>query len=204
MKSFLNYPFQSLTTHTAATRSIRRDCKGKMTNSQISESSFEAMYQDDHRLSEEQLPPYSEATKNSPNVKVSEKEVDHRRPSPKAPRRMSTIKGILTGEVHKHNPRLRDPESLYPNHAYPSPPKETSAAPKQSTLMSILTGDVHKHNPRLKDPMSHYPDLTHEPRTREPSSAAVKRSKSPSELSTPKSGENHQVRSLQGQLRFNG
>ncbi|RMZ26847.1 hypothetical protein D0859_09087 [Hortaea werneckii] len=107
------------------------------------------MYQDDQRLSEEQLPPYSEATKTSPNVKVSEKEVDYRRPSPKAPRRMSTLKGILTGEVHKHNPRLRDPTSLYPNHAHPSPPQETSVAPKQSTLKSILTGDVHKHNPRM-------------------------------------------------------
>ncbi|RMZ15890.1 hypothetical protein D0862_01486 [Hortaea werneckii] len=162
------------------------------------------MYQDDQRLSEEQPPPYTEATENSPNVKVSEKEVDHRRPSSKAPRRMSTLKGILTGEVHKHNPRLRDPTSLYPNHAYSSPPEEISAAPKQSTLMSILTGDVHKHNPRLKDPMSHYPHLTYASRTQDPSVAATKSSKSPSEKSRSKSGETHQARSLQGQLRFNG
>ncbi|KAI7319845.1 hypothetical protein KC326_g2961 [Hortaea werneckii] len=146
------------------------------------------MYQEDQRLSEEQPPPYTEATKNSPNVKVSEKEVDHRRPSSKAPRRMSTLKGILTGEVHKHNPRLWDPMSLYPDHAYSSPPKKISAAPKQSTLMSILTGDVHKHNPRLKDPMSYYPDLAYVPREQKPAFVAAKRSKSPSEQSTPKSG----------------
>ncbi|KAI7178909.1 hypothetical protein KC324_g9414 [Hortaea werneckii] len=175
-----------------------------MTNSQTSEPPFDTMYQDDQRLSEEQPPPYTEATKNSPNVKVSEKEVDHRRPSSKAPRRMSTLKGILTGEVHKHNPRLRDPTSLYPNHAYASPPKEISAASKQSTLMSILTGDVHKHNPRLKDPMSYHPDLVYTPCDPKPGFVAAKRSKSPSVQSTPKSGENHQVRSLQGQLCFNG
>ncbi|KAI6896561.1 hypothetical protein KC318_g10807 [Hortaea werneckii] len=162
------------------------------------------MYQDDQGLSEEQPPPYTEATKNSPNVKVSEKEVDHRRPSSKAPSRMSTLKGILTGEVQRHNPRLRDPTSLYPNHTYSSPPKEINPAPKQSTLKSILTGDVHKHNPRLKDPMSYYPELAYVPREQKPGFVAAKRSKSSSEQSTSKPGENHQVRSLQGQLRFNG
>ncbi|RMY10356.1 hypothetical protein D0867_08424 [Hortaea werneckii] len=159
-----------------------------MTDSQTSESPFDTMYQDDQGLSEEQPPPYTEATKNSPNVKVSEKEVDHRRPSSKAPSRMSTLKGILTGEVQRHNPRLRDPTSLYPNHTYSSPPKEINPAPKQSTLKSILTGDVHKHNPRLKDPMSYYPELAYVPREQKPGFVAAKRSKSSSEQSTSKPG----------------
>ncbi|RMY86970.1 hypothetical protein D0864_06957 [Hortaea werneckii] len=148
---------------------------------------YQDEYQDDQRLSEEQPPPYTETTKNSPNVKVSEKEVHQRRPTSKASSRMSNLKGILTGDVHKHNPRLRDPTSLYPNNTCPSSPKDTSAAPKQSTLMSILTGDVHKHNPRLKDPMSYYPDLAYTPHRQE-SSFAAKKSKSPSPQSTPKSG----------------
>ena len=174
-------------THTAAAPSTKRDCKGDMTNSQTSDSPFDTMYQDDQRPSEEQPPPYTEATKNDPHVKVSEKEVHQRRPTSKPSSRMSTFKGILTGDVHKHNPRLRDPTSLYPNHACPSSPKGTSVAPKQSTLMSILTGEVHKHNPRLKDPMSYYPDLAYAPRRQE-SSFAAKPSKSPSRQSTSKSG----------------
>ena len=39
---------------------------------------------------------------------------------------------ILTGDVHKHNPRLKDPMSYYPDLAYTPRRQESSFAAKSS------------------------------------------------------------------------
>jgi len=83
---------------------------------QVPLMSFDQMIEDKARALEltpkhEQLPPYSEATKDRFPVKVSEKEVSQK-PRSKASSTMSTLKSILTGDVHKHNPRYVLEESI--------------------------------------------------------------------------------------------
>ncbi|TKA25340.1 hypothetical protein B0A50_06244 [Salinomyces thailandicus] len=112
----------------------------------------------EQRLSEDQLPAYSEATKHTARPSISEKEPTQKPSKPsKSPSRMATFKSILTGDAHKHNPRLRDPltqDPRYTAHAQspPKPPTPSNGPSKSSTFRNILTGDVHKHNPRLRDP----------------------------------------------------
>ncbi|KAK0266256.1 hypothetical protein B0A54_04742 [Friedmanniomyces endolithicus] len=73
---------------------------------------------------------------------------------------MSAFKSILTGDVHKHNPRYTLEESVTGQRTVPRPTRSESSESKSKsssqsrspklnpTLKSILTGDVHKHNPR--------------------------------------------------------
>ncbi|KAK0357098.1 hypothetical protein LTR91_003446 [Friedmanniomyces endolithicus] len=105
----------------------------------------------------EQLPPYS--NDGQLPAYITEKHLpNHQRPHSKAPSKMSTFKSILTGDVHKHNPRYTLEESVTGQRTVPRPTTSVSSesrsdsksrSPKLNpTLKSILTGDVHKHNPR--------------------------------------------------------
>lgn len=91
-------------------------------------------------------PAYADAMKGRSPVTVSEKPLANEQ----KPKKMSTLRSILTGDVHKQNPRyvleasLADqPSSTRQSTSQPKPKREGS-----STLRSILTGDVQKHNPR--------------------------------------------------------
>lgn len=104
---------------------------------------------EEQRLShDEQLPAYSEATKNGAPVEVTEKDLSKLRAkqSKSSNGRMSTLKSILTGDVHKHNPRYVLEESLTGESSRTRPtqqqrPKaESSSVGSSSTLKSILTG----------------------------------------------------------------
>lgn len=55
----------------------------------------------------------------------------------------STLKSIITGDVHKHNPMRSLERSIMAEQAASSPKS------KKSTLRSILDGSVQQHNPRL-------------------------------------------------------
>ncbi|KAK0277886.1 hypothetical protein LTR35_009722 [Friedmanniomyces endolithicus] len=105
----------------------------------------------------EQLPPYSNDGQSP--AYITEKDLPNRqRQHSKAPSKMSTFKSILTGDVHKHNPRYTLEESVTGQRTVPRPTRSESSESKSSsqsrspklnpTLKSILTGDVHKHNPR--------------------------------------------------------
>ncbi|KAK1063368.1 hypothetical protein LTR12_007425 [Friedmanniomyces endolithicus] len=106
----------------------------------------------------EQLPPYSNDGQSP--AYITEKDLSNRqRQHSKAPSKMSTFKSILTGDVHKHNPRYTLEESVTGQRTVPRPTRSESSSESKSssqsrsprlnpTLKSILTGDVHKHNPR--------------------------------------------------------
>ncbi|KAK0933979.1 hypothetical protein LTR48_002361 [Friedmanniomyces endolithicus] len=107
----------------------------------------------------EQLPPYS--NDGQLPAYITEKDLsDRQRQHSKAPSKMSTFKSILTGDVHKHNPRYTLEESVTGQRTVPRPTRSESSESKSKsssqsrspklnpTLKSILTGDVHKHNPR--------------------------------------------------------
>ncbi|KAJ9624793.1 hypothetical protein H2203_004743 [Taxawa tesnikishii (nom. ined.)] len=94
--------------------------------------------------SQETLPPYQET--GSKNIVVAEKEVAAKTSQPKK-QRFSTLKSILSGDVHKHNPHYvlekAADASAASKDSKPSTPRSES---RSGTLKSILTGDVHKHN----------------------------------------------------------
>ena len=143
--------------------------------------SWDQLYEDRERaleqtpMAREQLPAYSEAINAKASVLVTEKEPARKQSKkPKSPERWATLKGILTGEVHKHNPRyvLEESHTGKPSAARePRKPSSSSTVPTStststSTLKSILTGEVHKHNPRyvLEESHTGKPSLARERR----------------------------------------
>ncbi|TKA80912.1 hypothetical protein B0A55_01672 [Friedmanniomyces simplex] len=128
--------------------------------------SFDQMREDQARAleqtpaAEEQLPAYSDAVNGRSPAYITEKEISQHQQQQskqwKGPGKMSTIKSILTGEVHKHNPRYVLEESVTGQRTVPrsTTPKSSETKPKskpsQSTLKSILTGDVHKFHPMYR------------------------------------------------------
>ncbi|KAK5123821.1 hypothetical protein LTR85_002457 [Meristemomyces frigidus] len=130
--------------------------------SQVPPMSYDQMIEERARTleqwprAEEQLPAYSEATKDKTPVKVAEKELARKQPkTPKASdSKISTLKSILTGDVQKHNPRYVLEESMTGKPSAAQEPKKSSAksgsSSTSSTLMSILTGDVYKHHPMYR------------------------------------------------------
>ncbi|KAK5732168.1 hypothetical protein LTR17_010745 [Elasticomyces elasticus] len=107
---------------------------------------------------DEQLPAYSAAEAGQSPAYIREKAFSLQPlKQSTGPSKMSTIRLILTGDVHKHNPRYVLEESVT---GQPSVARSTSSKPAeskrtQSTLRSILTGDVQKHHPmyRLEESM---------------------------------------------------
>ena len=120
---------------------------------QLREDQAAAFAQSQPKRMSEKLPAYSEALKagaRQPSTVLDEKKQasDERRSSNT---RSSTFKSILTGDVQKHNPRLRLGEHL--DRSSVSSPSASSSLKKDrssSTFKSILTGDVQKHNSRLR------------------------------------------------------
>ncbi|KAK4950749.1 hypothetical protein LTR10_010742 [Elasticomyces elasticus] len=113
---------------------------------------------DQSHVSDEQLPAYSAAETGQSPAYIREKAFSLQPlQQSKGPGKMSTIKSILTGDVHKHNPRYVLEESVtgQPSVARPTSSKPAESKRTQSTLRSILTGDVQKHHPmyRLEESM---------------------------------------------------
>ncbi|KAK4544722.1 hypothetical protein LTR36_003971 [Oleoguttula mirabilis] len=107
---------------------------------------------------EDQLPAYSEATKDKSPVKVTEKEIARKQQPESAKgsgRRMSTLKSILTGDVHKYNAHYvveranaleRSTNGKLSEAPEPATRTAKASSGTVSTLKSILTGEVHKYN----------------------------------------------------------
>jgi hypothetical protein len=107
---------------------------------------------DQASLSGEQLPAYAETMKGHSPIEVTEKEAQRECQDQRSSSKMSTLKSILSGDVHKHNPRLALDRSLDQQMRSSRPsskPKSTSSS-SSSTLKSILTGEVHKHHPMYR------------------------------------------------------
>lgn len=100
---------------------------------------------------EEQLPAYSEATKGTSPVEVTEKELARQQPkSPKSSNsKLSTLKSILTGDVQKHNSRYVLEESMTGKPSAAREPRRPSAKSNSSSisipglLKSVLTAGKH-------------------------------------------------------------
>ncbi|KAK5720373.1 hypothetical protein LTR17_015090 [Elasticomyces elasticus] len=73
-------------------------------------------------IGDEQLPAYSAAETGQSPAYIREKALSLQQS--KGPSKMSTIRSILTGDVHKHNPRY--------------------------VLEESVTGDVQKHHPMYR------------------------------------------------------
>ncbi|KAK3075773.1 hypothetical protein LTR53_000598 [Teratosphaeriaceae sp. CCFEE 6253] len=104
-------------------------------------------------MAEEQLPAYSDAADGRAPAYVDEKQTSRQQSErSKGSGRMATIRSILTGDVHKHNPRYVLEESMtgQSTRSLASTPKATGSKSSPSTLKSILTGDVHKHHPMYR------------------------------------------------------
>ncbi|KAK0848787.1 hypothetical protein LTR03_005575 [Friedmanniomyces endolithicus] len=89
-----------------------------------------------------------------PRPTRSEESESKSSPASRSPRLNPTLKSILTGDVHKHNPRYVLEESVtgQRSHARSTSPNPSDSKSKssQSTLKSILTGDVHKYHPMYR------------------------------------------------------
>lgn len=114
-----------------------------------SNHSVEDVVQDQQQTPiDEQLPAYSEATKDQSLVKVFEKDPP-RQQKLKASSKMSTFRSILNGDVHKHNPRYVLEESITgrPSAARSKSIATTKTSPSSSsttsTFKSILSGLSH-------------------------------------------------------------
>ncbi|KAK5134204.1 hypothetical protein LTR08_006864 [Meristemomyces frigidus] len=82
-----------------------------MVHSMFPIMSYDQLYEDRERALEqtpvagEQLPAYAEATKDKSPINVTEKEFAQKQPKSKNTEKWATVKGILSGKVHQHNPR---------------------------------------------------------------------------------------------------
>lgn len=123
-----------------------------------------------YTVSAQEAPPaYDEATRTHSIQTISEEEFSMKQSSKhaKTPSEMPTWKSILTGDVHKHNPRLRDPMSLDPRYACAyaleqeakaerkAAKKSSKQSSKKSTIKSILTGS-HRPMYRLDESLQAY------------------------------------------------
>jgi len=86
----------------------------KMPFQQIPQMDYKQLKEDQNRAldatpkastsTDEQLPAYEEAMKRRQSVQVAEKEAAQGQKSKSSGSKMSTLKSILTGNVHKQNP----------------------------------------------------------------------------------------------------
>lgn len=119
-------------------------------------------YSNQSAMSNEELPLYSEAILGYKAPVIVEKELAQ--PQSKKSSKMSTLKSILTGDVHKHNPHfvleesvtgrphpMRQERSQSTSTQSSTSSSSSSSSPTSSTLKSILTGETHrKYHPMYR------------------------------------------------------
>ena len=94
---------------------------------------------------------------------VASQRQDQQKPQSRRSGFSNTLKSIVTGDVHQHNPRfaleravMQQQQPTAESRSKPSassPSTSTSPkppSPKSSTWKSILSGDVHQHNARYR------------------------------------------------------
>ena len=144
--TILSTTTQTGTTFTVIMRSTPTPITQSRIFSQQARSNQRAPSMDSRQSSEEQLPAYSDAMKGQEPIEISEKELQLEQPSEKRSSKMSTLKQILKGDVHKHNPRYVLEASVT---AQPSKPRSEPSKPKSkssSTLKSVLNGELQHCN----------------------------------------------------------